>query len=714
MADVGLACREAIIPDGQIHRFYVEGDRRGTRNGWYVYFDGPVPGGVFGSWRTGARHTWSATNPDEFDRAQRAAYEEQIKKAKAANDKTRREAAMRAQRRARKILARSQPAHSDHRYLASKIVAAYRLHMHRGLLVVPLRDAGGTLHSLQFIGPDGRKRFLKDGRIKGCYHAIGKLTEPLYIVEGYATGASVHEATGCGVVVAFDAGNLTCVAQAIRKKHPRHPVVIAADNDQRTRGNPGLTKAREAATAINAMLAYPSHDNPDVTDFNDLHQLGGLEAVKAQLAQAEKVNEVEGATDPDAAPTRARSPSRAWPEAMARAAYCGLAGEIVRVIEPHSEGDPAGLLVQFLLAFGSAIGRGPHFVVEGDEHPTNEFALIIGETSKGRKGTSWSRVRQLFALIEDDWVQERIGNGMSSGEGLIWEVRDEVVREDENGEEVVVDAGVDDKRLLIVESEFASTLRAMARVGNTLSPIIRQAWDSGNLRTMVKNSPAKATGTLISIIGHVTADELKRYLDRTEAGNGFANRFLYVCVRRSKCLPEGGSLTADGLGPYAQRLGKALGFAREVSCVERDGEARAIWHRVYPQLSEGLPGLLGAVTSRAEAHVMRLAVLYALLDHSTQIEARHLKAALAVWEYAEASARYVFGDALGNPVADDILRALRTTPSGMSRTEISNSFGRNKDAQAIGPALDLLAQKELAKCERRETGGRPVEWWFAV
>jgi len=412
-----------------------------------------------------------------------------------------------------------------------------------------------------------------------------------------------------------------------------------------------------------------------------------------------------------------------WPE-MDDDAYYGLAGEITNTIKPHTEADPAGLLTQLLVAFGSAVGRGPHFMVEGDIHATNLFIILVGETSKGRKGTSWGRVRQVYELTDDSWVKERVMSGLSSGEGLIWAVRDPIFRREKVGkgddahyEDIEVDVGVDDKRLLVIEPEFASTLRVMARDGNTLSPLIRQAWDRGDLRTMTKNSPAKATGALVSIIGHVTADELRRYLDRTETGNGFANRFLYICVRRSKCLPDGGQLSHHKLTPYAQRVTKALEFARSVDCLCKDTEARTIWQRVYPELSEGLPGLFGAVTSRAEAQVMRLAMLYALLDQSPHINAHHLKAALAVWEYAEASARYVFGTAVGDPVADDILRALRANRDrgGLTRTEISGLFKRHKDAQAIGRALDLLQREKLADVRQdKKTVGRPVEVWFAT
>jgi hypothetical protein len=236
----------------------------------------------------------------------------------------------------------------------------------------------------------------------------------------------------------------------------------------------------------------------------------------------------------------------AWPDPPAEEAFHGLAGRIVRMIEPSSEADPVALLVQTLVAFGSIIGRGAFFQVEGDKHHANEFAVLVGRTSKGRKGTSWGRVNRLLTEAEDQWAANRIQTGLSSGEGLIWAVRDPIKKlekiKDKGGiryEEVDADPGEPDKRLLILETEFASVLKQTERQGNTLSPILRQAWDGMPLRTMTKNSPARSTGAHISLIGHITVDELRRYLTQTESANGFGNRHTWFCTQRSKELPEG-------------------------------------------------------------------------------------------------------------------------------------------------------------------------------
>jgi len=423
-----------------------------------------------------------------------------------------------------------------------------------------------------------------------------------------------------------------------------------------------------------------------------------------------------------ASPTRTPPP---WPDSPDEKVYHGLAGEFVRLIAPHSEADPMALLLQFLAALGSVIGRSAYFVAESTRHYLTLFLVIVGMTSKARKGSSWSHVKRIFEGCDLHWASDRVKGGLSSGEGLIWQVRDPIYKSEpikEKGkhtgeyQEICVDLGVEDKRLLVQEAEFSSVLRMTDRDGNTLSPIVRKAWETGDLESLTKNSPAKATNAHISIVGHIVQDEVRRYLGRTEAGNGFANRFLWVCAKRSKILPEGGQLTEVDVASFVKRLKQAIKTAKGTGELKRDEGAKAIWHKVYGKLSEGATGLFGAVTSRAEAQVMRLACLYALLDGCSVIKSTHLKAALAVWEYCEASARHIWGDALGDPVADDILSALRGSPTGHTRTQISDLFGRNRNKDQIGRALATLLEHGHVRqeSEKPEGKGRSIERWFAI
>ena len=411
-----------------------------------------------------------------------------------------------------------------------------------------------------------------------------------------------------------------------------------------------------------------------------------------------------------------------WPAPIDEAAYCGLAGDVVRTLVPQTEADPVALLIHVLVGMGNLVGRSPHFRVGATTHHTNENAICVGKTSSARKGTAKSDTFSLLGPIDPAWVENRVMAGLSSGEGLISAVRDEIERQepirDKNRtitgyQPVIADKGVDDKRLLVIEPEFASVLRVAGREGNTLSTVYRQAWDSGLLRVLNKNSPVKATGAHISIIGHITRDELLMELSNNDKVNGFGNRNLWLCVQRSKFLPDGGDWDLD-LGPLISRLKNFVDFARGVGEMRRDPDARAMWHAVYPQLSGERGGLFGSLTSRAEAHVLRLSCIYALLERSTKVQGCHIEAALALWKYCEDSARVIFGDALGSYVADQILKAIRNAPEGLTRNDLRDLFGRHRSSEEIGAALQILGDRTLVEREKEDTGGRPVERWFAT
>jgi hypothetical protein len=399
-----------------------------------------------------------------------------------------------------------------------------------------------------------------------------------------------------------------------------------------------------------------------------------------------------------------------FPEPLDPVAYYGLAGDIVRRIEPHTEADPPALLIQFLIAFGNAIGHTAFAIADGSRHAMNLFAVIVGESAKSRKGTSWQHVLRIAGPADEGW-QNNITHGLSSGEGLIWEVRDEIA----NGDGVV-DAGVLDKRLTVTEGEFANVLKVMARPGNTLSPVIRSAWDNGNLRAMAKNSPARATGAHVSIVGHITREEVRRYLTETESANGFANRFLFVAARRSKVLPEGGNIESENLSDLIFCLREAIEFGRNAGRVTRDDAARKLWAIVYPKLSEGKPGLVGAITGRAEAQVLRLSCIYALLDRSTNIKPEHHRAALALWNYCDRSARWIFSAITGNNRADRILCALRAAgTNGMTRKQILDDvFHRNISGTTLHEGLELLRRSGLADYRKETTAGKPCERWLTT
>jgi hypothetical protein len=392
-----------------------------------------------------------------------------------------------------------------------------------------------------------------------------------------------------------------------------------------------------------------------------------------------------------------------WPAPPAADAFHGLPGAIVEKIAPHTEADPVAILAQLLVCCGALIGRGAHYRVEATLHHPNEFVILVGDSAKARKGSSFDHVARLLGQA-DPAFPSRLTTGLSSGEGLIWAVRDPQDR----------DPGALDKRLLVVEPEFASVLKSTARELSTLSPTLRSAWDGRPLALLTRTAPARATAAHISIIGHITQTELRRHTTTVEIANGFLNRFILAAVRRVRLLPEGGDpdpLKNFGLARY---LASVLKHAQTAGQITLDPDARELWWQLYPQLTEPGDGLVGHLTARAEAHTIRLALIYTLLDGQRHIQPDHLRAALALWDYAARSATWALGQATGDPLAEHIHAALQRSSGGLTRTQIRDLCQRNLPAERVEQALHALAAAGRAHQRRTLTAGRPAELWTAT
>lgn len=284
-----------------------------------------------------------------------------------------------------------------------------------------------------------------------------------------------------------------------------------------------------------------------------------------------------------------------WPR-IDPAAFYGLAGEVVMKADPHTEASPAAVLVQFLAAFGCMIDRSAYFQVGATRHYLKINAAITGPTGVGRKGAGWDVVEWLLGQVDPKWAADCITGGLVSGEGLIDHVRDDRYEEQETKdkktgrvtkETVLVRAGVAEKRLLVVETEMSRMLKAAARETNTLSDVVRQAWETDRLRTMGKTNPSRATGAHICIIGHTTQADVRKHLTEADSANGFANRFLWTLARRSKCLPDGGDLESVDWKPTIDAVRDAAEFARYNTPfrISRDPEASRVWRAIYPKLT---------------------------------------------------------------------------------------------------------------------------------
>ncbi len=268
----GIEPPDEIIADGQIHRFSTNGKH--SKNGWYVLHLDGVHAGAFGDWRTGTNETWTAAPAEKLPQTDREAQRKRLEEIKRQRKAEQAQRHAEAKARANAIWSAATPA-VGHPYLARKGVHPHGVRVYKDSLIVPVRDIDGEIHSVQFITSDGDKRFLTGGRVAGCMYVIGDLemAQTIVIGEGFATLASVHQTCGHAVVVGFNAGNLEAVAKAIRARRMDARLIVAADDDYRTEGNPGMTKATAAARAAGALLAIPDFgpDRPDgAKDFNDL------------------------------------------------------------------------------------------------------------------------------------------------------------------------------------------------------------------------------------------------------------------------------------------------------------------------------------------------------------------------------------------------------------------------------------------------------------
>jgi hypothetical protein len=403
------------------------------------------------------------------------------------------------------------------------------------------------------------------------------------------------------------------------------------------------------------------------------------------------------------APSTPPQPSASPNPILSDAALYGVAGLAVRGLAPHSEAHPAAILLQLLAAFGNAVGPAPHCMVDATRHGLNLFVVLVGESSKARKGTSWNQIRRLFAEVDRPWVTERVTTARLTPAALIYSLRDQ--------------QPATDRRLLALSEEFAAVLHSLRRAKGHLSPLLRCAWDSGDLRSLGGLHPIQATGTHISLIAHITQRELAENLHPTEAHNGFANRCLWTGVQRSQCLPEGGNLDAHELSAVAAELRRALDWVGDAHTIRlvRDDQARALWHDCYPALSQVRPGLYGAATSRAEAQVLRLSAIYAVLDCSPIIGLPHLQAALAVWDYCSASASLFFGTVDRRPHRRPYPRShQRIHRRLLSRNQMSALFHGHLSSSRIEAALEQLISLGAIYQSSQPSGGRPSTLWSAI
>ena len=396
---------------------------------------------------------------------------------------------------------------------------------------------------------------------------------------------------------------------------------------------------------------------------------------------------------------------------LTAAALQGLPGRVVRDLDPYTEADKAAVLVSFLAAAGAMIGNGPHLFAGDVEHPCRLWPLIIGPTAGGMKGTSWAAVRRVIERASG-LTPVRVDSGLSSAEGLVEAVVDSHGQPDDKD----FREGVSDKRLLVIEAEFASVLARGKRDGNPLAQTMRDAWDGTRLSTIVrKQNRLIATGHHVVVIGHIVGAELRFKLADSDVAGGSMNRFLTVCSKRSKRLPDGGGAPEQVVDALADVLRQRVEHARTFRRIERNPEAQQLWRDAYEALTPDVvvEGHYAAVVARAVPQVLRLSLTYALLDeHAGKpvIRAEHLRAAIALWDYAQASAWFVFGDVAANVDLTRLCEAVDNAQGHtLTRTEISAVFSGNRKAAAIAELIrQAVATGGYVTSIRTDLPGPPI------
>jgi len=413
----------------------------------------------------------------------------------------------------------------------------------------------------------------------------------------------------------------------------------------------------------------------------------------------------------------------AWPM-LDEAAYYGLAGEVVNALLPNTEASKPALLLQYLTSAGNMIGRKPFYRQASVNHYPNLYVIIAGRTARSRKGTSAQDVRTVMENADADWARDNVRSGITSGEGIIEKVRDPRFVWDKKAQAMVrTDPGVTDKRMLLDEREFSSALSKMKQETNIVSEVLRKAWECYPLvlTSMAKHNASTATEPLISVVAHITIDELRQRLNKLSMSDGFGNRFLYSCVDRSKLLAHGGNHDPAAIDALGVKTRAAVETAQKLDRITMTPEAHALWTEIYNAMEQAplTSGLIDHITTRAAPQTLRLAMIYALLDGASQIDVPHLNAAEALWRFCEASASYIFEDMTGNHVVTTITRELGDIrPEGMTQRDILHDiFGRNVRALEIREALRKLETAGKVRHEMRthpSGRGRPAKTWFAI
>jgi putative DNA primase/helicase len=471
-----------------------------------------------------------------------------------------------------------------------------------------------------------------------------------------------------------------------------------------------------------------------LTDWNDLSAFAGLDMVREQVDGAIPTTEPFQQRTASASPahgdtdTAGDGPGPLAPPSLSRSAYPELLARVVDAATYASEAHPIAVAANLLALFCSAIGRGPYQRIGDSETHPRPFFLLVGKSGKARKGTAEHTPREV-ARRADAILRKRYGTndrlrvhsgGLSSGEGVAFAIRDP--REpDENGKGG--DLGVSDKRLLVIESEFANLLELIKRPGNVLSSMLRNLWDGRTVEPLTKNNQVTVTLPHVVVLGHITGHELREKSTATDAANGLHNRFIMLHVHRPKLVPHPEPTPSDVLDDLAERLAEAIHFSTNgnphgvnVREVTMTTEARELWSDLYPGITQDRAGLAGSLMARSEVYARMLAMMFALLDMRDQIEPGDLLSAVEWVTYWRRSIEYVFLAGEEQTELDDFTKevlAQVVAHPGIKLSALQEVWNRKRIPQVKAALETLLNLAPPLVDQRIQPGaGRPARLYY--
>ncbi len=426
------------------------------------------------------------------------------------------------------------------------------------------------------------------------------------------------------------------------------------------------------------------------------------------------------------------------PPILDESGFYGILKDVADIATRHSEASSVAVCANFIGTFAAMVGRGTfQWIGDGVCH-CRPFFLLVGRTGKARKGTSEYTVRRIFnhaeRLLHDEYPSlKRHEGGLSTGEGLGWSIRD---REEDDDSNKTKDkdkdkGGTDDKRLYVVEAEFAGAMAAASREKNTLSATIRTCWDGKAISPLVKNALWSATNPHIVINGHITAAELIAKMSDVDAQSGFLNRFVILHIVRPKLVALPRRTPDEDVARVAVLVADAVRFAAGMDVragnvleVKLSPDAIKLWCAEYPALTAEHDGIAGALLVRSEIYARMLAMVFALLDKTAVIEPKHIQAALAWVDYWRDSVQYIFATLAARAETEklkddaaDVLAFIKQNPQ-CNRTAITKGFKHKLHSNQLTAVLNhllnaappLIKQQQIARADGKKGRGSSVFW----